>query len=631
MEWAKYKTKSTNPAEDEEEAGFDGLPPDPENIDDKGVVPKVIRTIINRRVQVKQLLKQETDVGKKQQLDIRQKALKLTANSLYGCLGFSSSRFHAQPIAALVTAKGRQILQRTVDLAENNMGLEVIYGDTDSIMIDTKCTDLKEVNEIGKKVVNECNKLYRTLELEMDGVFKTMLLLKKKKYAALVVNEAKDGTVTLTKEMKGLDLVRRDWCGLSKTTGEIILDRILSGEPKEVVVKAIHDCLETLAVRMRTGEVEVEEYIITKGLNKSIKDYPDAKSQPHLQVAKRMLTEGKMVNTGDHIPFVICNRVAQGGVAASSTAATGEGDKGEAKDGEKKTEAVQPSIQASDPLPYAERAYHPNEVARSQGKLVVDVEWYLTQQILPPIDRLCEPIDGTSTAELAERLGLDRSKFHHRRTEGDSSRDLCAYVPMCQMEDSDRFKGTRNLDITCTKCAVKSAFPGVVNWEKNQSGLLCPNCGVEYWGAGNAASCFARLSNVYCLQVREDKKRYYKGTLKCDDSSCKTETQQQSIIGNICLSRGCQGRLQPEFSEKDLYTQLKFYQSLFDVTRKRTRDSTESPLQFPGDKEHSYEKVMDLMSQLTSREVENSKYNWVPFKFFEAAFGGAKDKKSVIG
>lgn len=89
--------------------------------------------------------------------------------------------------------------------------------------------------------------------------------------------------------IQGLDLVRREWCVLSKDTGKFVLDRVLSGESRETVVASIHENLEALAKRMRAGEVPTPQYVITKGLNKAPHEYPDAKSQPHVQVGALFL------------------------------------------------------------------------------------------------------------------------------------------------------------------------------------------------------------------------------------------------------------------------------------------------------------------------------------------------------
>ena len=64
-----------------------------------------------------------------------------------------------------------------------------------------------------KKAVND---RYRLLEIDLDAVFQRLLLLQKKKYAAIKVE---DGTRTTT-EIKGLDMKRREYCALSKQVSQ---------------------------------------------------------------------------------------------------------------------------------------------------------------------------------------------------------------------------------------------------------------------------------------------------------------------------------------------------------------------------------------------------------------------------
>lgn len=87
---------------------------------------QVIAKLVDQRRAVKRQKANERNPLAAMQLDVRQQALKLTANSMYGCLGFSSSRFYAKPLAELITAQGREVLQSTVDTVQGSLGAEVI-------------------------------------------------------------------------------------------------------------------------------------------------------------------------------------------------------------------------------------------------------------------------------------------------------------------------------------------------------------------------------------------------------------------------------------------------------------------------------------------------------------------------
>ncbi|KAK8026626.1 DNA polymerase [Apiospora marii] len=502
---------------------------------EQGIFPKLIATLVGRRKQVKSLMKDKNATPEElATYEIKQLALKLTANSMYGCLGYTKSRFYARPLAVLTTYKGREILRSTKDLAESK-SLQVIYGDTDSVMINANVNSVADALKVGQEFKQAVNERYRLLEIDIDNIFRRILLQAKKKYAAINLVEVPGGKWEEKMEVKGLDMKRREYCGLSKEISSRLLNDILSGDDTEVSVQRIHEYLREVAAKMREQAIPVQKYIIFTQLGKGPKEYPNADSMPQVQVALREIGRGKNVRKGDVISYVIT--------------------------GDSKTTSETP----------AKRAYTPQDVMKADSGLQVDVEWYIGKQIFPPVERLCANIIGTSTSQLAEQLGLDIKKYANNSSshQNGGGNDLEIHPLESQIPDEVRFADCARLSLRCRKCRVSSPFEGLLESKQiTPQGVACPSC----------TAIIPNLSVVAQVEaaVRAQTSHYYEGWLVCDDASCGLRTRQMSVYGTRCLgpkglASGCLGRMRYEVGERDIYNQLVYFASLWDVDRARAK------------------------------------------------------------
>lgn len=141
-------------------------------------------------------------------------------------------------------------------------------------MVNSNTDQLGEAISIGNKIKNLINKNYKYLEIEIDNIFQPLLLLRKKKYASKVLKNLADlmngQTVqpVFSREIKGLDMVRRDWSEISKKVSDFALDTILSGQSKEEIISLINDHLLELNEKLKNNLVSLKDFIITKQLTK---------------------------------------------------------------------------------------------------------------------------------------------------------------------------------------------------------------------------------------------------------------------------------------------------------------------------------------------------------------------------
>ena len=221
----------------------------------------------------------------------------------------------------------------------------------------------------------------------------------------------------------------------------------------------------------------------------------------------------------------------------------------------------------------AKRAYYWKEVVNPSSGLKPDVEWYLYKQILPPIERLCAPIEGTDAVRLAECLGLDAKKYAISSSSGGAQGAQEEIFPLeSQIPDNVRFKDATRLTLRCRACNHSFLFEGLAESMDTLTpqGIICPQ--------PNCKSLMKNLTVVAQLEhaIRVQTSRYYDGWLVCDDPSCGNRTRAMSVYGHRCMgplgrANGCLGRMSYRYGEKALYNQLLYFRGLWDVEKAKNK------------------------------------------------------------
>lgn len=393
------------------------------------IIPKLLKDLVETR----KSLKQKSETCKK--TAIMCVALKLLANATYGCLACPWSRFYSLELAKKITFHGRESLVNTVSLVKNEFKLEVIYGDTDSLLIATSPgTTQEKCDADALSIINKVNFGYEYLELEYEASFDCFILFGKKHYTGL----KRDRGGRVTHEIKGLDLIKRGFSPMGARVSRQLVDFMLSHEGRnneDAVFETVQKLLMTVIQDTRTGITPVSDFVITTELSRNLVDYKDTAGLYHVQAAMKQQTtqEHRPFQKGDFVKFVM--------------------------------------KESTNPIPY-EKEWQDKFFGDLPFPL--DVAWYI-RQMVSMLDRLLVVYPSYNITMIQEAVS-SVSRYGEKKRNGASllsrrvqtpmsSSSLLMAQPNVMLHPTAYVKRRSKIILNCTNCENEARYIGVLNLE----------------------------------------------------------------------------------------------------------------------------------------------------------------------
>jgi DNA polymerase I len=200
--------------------------------------------------------------------------------SLYGVLGWDRFRLYDKEMGAAVTATGREVIEHTADAAAE-LDREVIYGDTDSVMLELghdipkeeaieQSFELEEyINDsYDEFALKELDAAHHRFQIEFEKLYRRFFQAgKKKRYAGHIV--WKEGKDVDDIDITGFEYKRSDIAPITKEVQKRVIEMIVRGEETDDIA----DYLKGIIEDFETGDVSVEEIGIPGGIGKRLDAY----------------------------------------------------------------------------------------------------------------------------------------------------------------------------------------------------------------------------------------------------------------------------------------------------------------------------------------------------------------------
>jgi DNA polymerase-2 len=227
---------------------------------------------------------------------IASQATKILMNSLFGVLGSPASRLFSPTVANAITMAGQYVI-RTAAGAVERRGHRVIYGDTDSLFVDTGAASDAAAQVAGEGLRAEIEADVAAAIAREFGRTSHLVLAFQKVYGRFFMPEVRGaatgskkryaGLVGETLEIVGLEAVRRDWSPVARRFQRELLARVLRDQPVDAFVPEF-------VAGLRAGRFD-DELAYRKAVRKPLADYTRT-TPPHVKAARKAGgSEGRLV------------------------------------------------------------------------------------------------------------------------------------------------------------------------------------------------------------------------------------------------------------------------------------------------------------------------------------------------